>query len=224
MHTVNGTTMPGLKFELFRASSLPAGNEQGEPPLPWQPGESHRLPTALALGQQDGARWFKLDSDGGVFVPVDGPCLDGLGFQVLPGRPAAALAMFTERDDVLVNALPALRFSVLKPKDTLTLGSPGHFFYVTLRFTPYIGPPPAEILGRRCPVCKIPIQAGGAGQPETRVITCRCGSTLHWETPQSHPGVPESELLNCAERSQSCPSCQHELSNHEVLLWDPNWL
>ena len=46
MHTVNGTTMPGLKFELFRASSLPAGNEQGEPPLPWQPGESHRLPTA----------------------------------------------------------------------------------------------------------------------------------------------------------------------------------
>ena len=71
MHTVNGTTIPGLKFELFRASSLPAGNQQGEPLLPWQPGESHRLPTALALGQQDGVRWFKLDSDGGVFVPVE---------------------------------------------------------------------------------------------------------------------------------------------------------
>jgi hypothetical protein len=48
-------------------------------------------------------------------------------------------------------------------------------FYVTVYHRPDIGPPRAESIGRRCPVCRVPFAA------TTQVYRCPCGKTMHFE-------------------------------------------
>ncbi|MFZ1936215.1 MAG: hypothetical protein WCB27_16185 [Thermoguttaceae bacterium] len=211
---------PGLRFELHRAGGPPAANEANSP-LPWRPCGAAPCEPALTLGEEDGLVWVGFDQDTGDFTRRDQFEQGCFGLKVCRRHFASGLAVLAGRSDVLVNALPGLSFSVLKLRDSLVVGSPGHFYYVTARFTPYIGPPTPEMIGKRCPVCKIPIQAAEDGQPDTRVITCRCGAVLHWETPESHPDVPEEDRLGCLAKATLCPCCQHELSSQEVLVWDP---
>jgi hypothetical protein len=211
---------PGLQFEWHRAGGLPtAGNADG--PLPWKPPDDTPSEPVLAVGESDGLVYLTFDDGSGTFTRRDRFEPGGFALMVRRRHFTPVLAMLSDRDDVLINALPSLPFSVLRLKDSLAVGSPGHRFYVTARFTPYIGPPTPDMIGKRCPLCKIPIQAAEAGQPETRVVTCRCGAVFHAETAESHPGVPEEDRLDCFSKASLCPCCQSVLSSDEVLVWDP---
>ena len=211
---------PGLRFRIA-PRRRPAGRERSEQPVALEALRRRAVQPALTLGEEDGLVWVGFDQDTGDFTRRDQFEQGCFGLKVCRRHFASGLAVLAGRSDVLVNALPGLSFSVLKLRDSLVVGSPGHFYYVTARFTPYIGPPTPEMIGKRCPVCKIPIQAAEDGQPDTRVITCRCGAVLHWETPESHPDVPEEDRLGCLAKATLCPCCQHELSSQEVLVWDP---
>lgn len=73
-----------------------------------------------------------------------------------------------------LNGLPARRVSVLREKDFLHL-TPDCSLHVSVLHRPCIGPPPAALLGRECPVCRVPFVA------ESRCYACQCGAGLHFE-------------------------------------------
>jgi len=135
-------------------------------------------------------------------------------FHAVSRRTSAALAMVSTGREVLVNGLPALRMTVVQPQDTLTL-LPGTPTFVTLRVIPYVGRPTSELLGQRCPSCKIPLT------PETHVVRHRCGLAYHHETETTHPNVPDDDRLRCFEKLRVCLSCSHPMTLEESLTWDP---
>jgi hypothetical protein len=123
--------------------------------------------------------------------------------------------MVTCRTGVLVNGMAPLSFSLLLPRDTVVL-SPDFHCYVTRRIRPFVGPPPPELLGKKCPCCRIPFSA------DAQVISHLCGLYFHYETEASHPDTPESDRLNCAAKLKACLSCHRPISPSEFLVWEPS--
>jgi hypothetical protein len=113
--------------------------------------------------------------------------------------------------ELLVDGIEALALSVLDLKSTLIVRGIDSLFYVGERTTPYVGPPPQEILGQECPICRIPFDR------ETRVGACRCGRFFHFETPDSHPQASDEDRLDCFQRAGVCP-CRAVLTTEEQPL------
>lgn len=134
-----------------------------------------------------------------------------------PRRLKSDLAMVALKDDILVNGLPALPVTVLGAKDSLAL-APGCLCYVTERVRPFVGTPSGELLGKKCPVCRIP------ADDKTRVVTCQCGALYHHETKTSHPDVADEDRLSCFEKVQVCLVCGRPVTMDEYLVWDPSSL
>ena len=123
------------------------------------------------------------------------------------------LALISRRRPVLVNGLPALSLAVVATRDSLTLGP--ETFYVTERIRPHVGRPTEEMIGLKCPMCRVAVDA------ESVVVTCICGAVYHHETEQSHPDLPADERLNCLDQIRVCLVCNRPVTPHEHLVWDP---
>jgi len=104
-------------------------------------------------------------------------------------------ALFGSGHYPVVNGEPAPRVVVLKPGDHFSWG-PGHpGFQVALYTRPALGPPPFSVLGKPCPVCRVPFQESSV------CFHCSCGVAMHCE-----PDGAES--LQCAVLRGSCPVCR----------------
>jgi hypothetical protein len=112
-------------------------------------------------------------------------------------------------ENVRVNDQPALRASVLRKKDCVRLVDCNIAFHVTLYNQPCIGQPPAALLGKECPVCRVPFSA------ETVCYVCQCGLGLHLE--ENKPGG-----LECAKQKSDCPSCNRPVLLSAGFVWLPN--
>ncbi len=78
---------------------------------------------------------------------------------------------------------------------------------------PSVGAPPAGLIGKPCPVCRVPLTA------ETRIYQCPiCEGALHLEEGD------EETALQCAQVSGSCPSCQHPVRLEHGYLSSPVYL
>jgi hypothetical protein len=166
----------------------------------------------LQIGEGDETVWINVDPATGQLVRVDGPRAAVAGLRVVPRRLSPALVLLARNDGILVDGLPALPLTVLATKDGLVVG-PGCLVHVTERVRPHVGPPGEDLLGKKCPFCKIAIDA------DTRVVTCRCKAAYHHETKESHPH--EKEPLTCFEKVQACLVCGRPLTTESYLTWNP---
>jgi hypothetical protein len=212
-----GSSRTGICFELH-AAGLEPDEIVDAAHLPFYP--AARRPSAAAISIWEDARLVWVETaEGSGSAPLEvipSRKAGALGLQVVRRQFSAYLAMQSLRDDVLVNGLPAMRFSALSSQDSIVLGEPQQMFYVTERFFPWVGPPPEKSVSReRCAHCRHVLEAG------TRVVSCYCGALVHWETAESHPHVNEGDRLDCAERRKMCPCCGRELTTQEYLVWDP---
>jgi hypothetical protein len=189
--------------------------------LPWQDEEPQRSGSVLEIVADES------NPDNAVRVGVDTethcPCRvsceqDSVAtFAVIKRRFGPALCMTAHRDGVLVNGLPALDFTVLRPRDSLVIAA-GIHSYVTERIRPYVGAPSPEQISEKCPFCRIPVTI------DTRIVTCQCGVVYHHETEESHPAIDEKDRLNCLSKVRVCLSCSRPVTLEEYLVWDPGTL
>lgn len=179
--------------------------------LSWQPErESRRGPPIRITGKEE-FFWARMNSELGTLEPVQEPDDATLGFRTVSRRISMDLVMVTTEDHVLVNGVPALRLAVLGPRDSVMLGT-NRMFYVTQRVKPHVGPPTEEMLGEKCPFCRIPFDA------KTTVVTCSCKTAYHNEPPT------KKGALECFRKMNNCLECRKELSLDEYLVWDPEEL
>jgi hypothetical protein len=106
-------------------------------------------------------------------------------------------AAFTPRDLPMINGEPGPSLAVLSPGDCFQCAT-GYCFSVVLYARPQIGPPPAAVLGKPCPVCLLDFAAGAT------CYTCPCGVVLHCE-------ADKPEALQCAQLRRECPVCGRQL-------------
>jgi hypothetical protein len=197
-----------------------ADTEHGAFGVPWQD-EPHRSGSVLVFvadeSQQENAVWVGVDKETNCPCRASGEQDSVATFSVIKRRLGPALCMTVHRAGVLVNGLPALDFSVLRPRDSLVI-APGIHSYVTERVRPYVGTPAQELIGKKCPFCRIPVTN------DTRIVTCRCGVVYHHETEASHGAIAEKDRLNCLSKIRLCMSCSRPVTLEEYLVWDPGTL
>jgi hypothetical protein len=108
------------------------------------------------------------------------------------------------------NGQPLPRLALLTVKDQLQLGD--HLLHITLFHRPRLGPPPADFVGRECPVCRLPIT------PETRIFICpHCETPLHCEGEDR----PKDERLECVYLGSECPMCHRAIVLQEGYAYLP---
>jgi hypothetical protein len=164
-------------------------------------------------------------------VPVGGPSLLTLTDppQVLPevptGQGAAVLEpvrhegrsyltmVLPHNHLVRVNSAPAPRVTVLRIGDWVRLDD-GLLLRVALYNRPAIGPPGPELLGKECPLCRVPLSA------ETTVYVCgSCGAGMHCEGLERD----EQDRLECARIGSTCPRCSTPINLTEGYIDDPSF-
>ena len=134
---------------------------------------------------------------------------NALRFEALECDRSNALLMIAPRGlDARVNGLPAPRVAILEVADQVQVA--GGVLHVTRYRTAGAGPPAAEHLGRRCPVCGVEIDA------TTRVAIHDCGAVLHAEEPGSKP---DADLLQCAQLT--CPDCAKPVEMTTGFVYTP---
>lgn len=104
-------------------------------------------------------------------------------------------ACFSEGIWPVINGEAASRLSLMAPGDEFSWSPGGLAFRVALYVRPLVGPPPKNVLGKPCPVCRVPFV------PTTTCFTCGCGAVTHCEG----PGV---ESLQCALLAPTCVVCR----------------
>jgi len=182
--------------------------------LPWHDAQpTPRLP-AFAITPAAGLMWMSFDEVTGAMTAMPGADRATVGLKVVPRRLGQDLAVLPRRAGILVNSLPAGPLQLVGTKDSLLL-APGWLCYVTERVKPHVGLALPEHVGKKCPFCRIPIDA------KTHVVTCRCGAVYHNETAESHPDTAEADRLRCLDKIKTCLSCNRPLSLAEHLTWDP---
>lgn len=182
--------------------------------LPWQEGQASCWQTPLAIAESDGDVLVASDPASGLLTRVDDESQAQARFRIVHRKLGMSLAMLPQNGGVTVNGLPALPLAILSPRDLLSL-VPGCHVYVTERVRPHVGAPTPEMLGQKCPYCRVPIDK------DTRVVSHRCGAIYHHETAESHPQVPEKDRLNCFTEIRGCLSCNRPVTLEEFLVWDP---
>ena len=161
--------------------------------------------------------WIGIDENTGCPVRCHRKKDRAVSFVVAPRPFGMALVMTTHRSGVLVNSIPALSLTVLKPRDSIVI-APGIHSYITERIRPYSGAPTEQMVGQKCPYCSLGVT------PTTSVVTCRCGVIYHHETEESHAEQKKEDRLNCLSSLRVCLSCGRPLTQEEYLVWDPSTL
>jgi hypothetical protein len=169
-----------------------------------------RLP-ALVVREADGVIWASVNPGG--IEQLAGPSEAALGMRVVRRGLSSRLALHCPLTDVHVNGLPALSLTILAVKDSLLMA--GSLYYVTQRVQPLVGAPEKGLLGKKCLMCRLPLDA------QTRVVTCHCGGHFHHETLDSHPHVPDTDRLDCFSKIEACLACGRTLTTSDYLLWYP---
>jgi hypothetical protein len=212
--SIHGGKMNQSQFEIHAITSVIESQHDGAE-LAWHDAQpSPRLPV-LTVAEADGLVRVKVDPRDGRLGRVEGDGDAVVAFRVIRRRLGPSLAMVALREGAFVNGLPALALSVLGAKDSLVL-APGCVAYVTERIRPFVGTPADELVGKKCPMCRLPVDG------KTRVVACRCGAPYHAETAESHPDVAEADRLRCIEKVKACLSCgRPEVTVKEYLVWDP---
>jgi hypothetical protein len=106
------------------------------------------------------------------------------------------LAVAPARGQARCNGQPLPRVALLGVRDQLRFGDT--LLHVTLFHRPHVGPPPADTLGRECPLCRVALVGG------TTVYVCsHCGTALHCEGEERLA----DERLECARLASACPAC-----------------
>jgi hypothetical protein len=172
--------------------------------------------------------WLAIDRNSGRMNRVDGvapaDATDGaLGFAVIQHRLSQRVAMIRRPDAAAppaqVNSLPALSLSLLEPGDSIRV-APGRLHYLTERFTPHIGRPTPEMIGKcKCAADGIPIDSD-----RTSIGTCRCGAVYHNETAADHSDLADNDRLECFGKVRACLVCGRPLTAEPYLVWDPDAL
>lgn len=208
--------MPGSDriFEIHPSFSPEA--ESADPTLRLEASPPVR-PPVLAIAESEGLVNISLNPDGAGLGRAAQPDDAILAVRVVRQRRSASLALLPLRPGVLVNGVPIDGLAVLTSADSLLL-APGWLCHVTERVRPYVGAPPEELRGKKCPFCMLPLTA------QTRILVCRCGAPYHHETAQSHPETAVEERLSCLEKVKVCLSCSREIAVEEYLVWDPRSL
>ncbi|MCH7990321.1 MAG: hypothetical protein IID46_14360, partial [Planctomycetes bacterium] len=140
--------------------------------MPWHDEEPPHADPPFPISEGDGTVWARLNGESGLLERSSGPRGAEFALRVVKRRFSADLALLTRRSDVLVNGLPALKLTLLGTKDSVRL-APGCLVYVTERVTPYVGPATAEMVGKKCPFCRVPIA------DDAHVVTCPFGAVYH---------------------------------------------
>jgi hypothetical protein len=149
-----------------------------------------RRPSRLVARADHPPRLVSLNSSE---ATPDSPILE----PVVQGRHPALLVRSEGDPGLRVNGLPVPLFAVLKEGDYLRLGL-GTGFYVTVYNHPRLGEVPPSLIGKECPVCRVPFGEG------VTCYVCSCGAAVH------HSPEAGDESLQCAKlRARSgCPACQ----------------
>lgn len=206
------TSPKGLLFELHRVSTVP-NPIHDVADLPWYAQHAPDSQPILQVAADDGILWARVIDGVLEVVPQEKDAT--LGFCAVKRQFSIALAMLAREEGVLVDGVPALRLTVLDSRSSITIPGTAAIFYVTERFSPYVGRPTHEMIGCECPSCKIPVEL------DTSIVSCRCGRVYHDETAESHPHLPEADRLACFQQTQICIDCKERLTTEEHLLWSP---
>lgn len=200
--------------------------------MPHPSREFHLIFDWLFERSADGAEGTGLDRRPHLVLP------DGVSFLVaMPGSPAVLLGdsesaepdralmlepIFGQRQpclvlippagkEVRVNGQVAPSPAVLREKDQVQFDDE-LLLHVTLFSRPQISAAAGGLVGRECPVCRVPFVAG------TRVYACAsCGSSMHLQGEDE----PEATRLECALAATECPVCQSPIEMTEGYQYEP---
>jgi hypothetical protein len=135
---------------------------------------------------------------------------DTLHFERIEGERGAALLMRVPRGlDVRINGRPSPPIALLAVADQVQVAH--GVLHVTRERDGVARRPSAQQLGRKCPVCSVPIDR------ETRIVVHECGALLHAE--QSGDRADEADLLQCS--SLTCPDCDRPVVIGTGLVFTP---
>jgi hypothetical protein len=139
------------------------------------------------------------------------PSSGGLALEAVGSRGQDHLLIVSPADHPgRCNGQPLPRLALLAVKDQLQLGD--FLLHVTLFHRPRLGPPPADFVGRECPVCRLAIT------PQTRIFICpHCDTPLHCEGEDR----PKDERLECVYLGSECPTCHRALVLQEGYAYFP---
>lgn len=113
--------------------------------------------------------------------------------------------------DVRINGQVAPRFASLREKDQVQFDDE-FMLHLTLFSRPRICDVPDQLVGKECPVCRVPYVA------QTRVYLCgNCSSAMHLQGEEE----PESTRLECALAITECPVCQTPIEMTEGYRYEP---
>lgn len=115
----------------------------------------------------------------------------------------SALILVSPKDQrVRVNGQIAPRVTVIAEKDQVQLAGAETVLHATRYTRSSVGPPPAECIGKKCPICRVKFTA------DTTVYVCsNCGQALHAEGPEKG-----EDRLECASLTSNCPTCQEPVT------------
>jgi hypothetical protein len=169
-------------------------------------------PAQAPLKLPDAAAHLALGANGAALtaLPDHGQPASGVIVEPVrgPRHQRRLLVTFIHEPDPRVNGELAPPFALLKPGDFFQW-APGLGFRVAVLAKPEVGPPPPALVGRPCPVCRVPFVA------ESTCFTCACGVVVHVE-----PDGPEA--LQCAQLSGACPHCRQPFVLTEAHVGLPN--
>ncbi|MBM4041911.1 MAG: hypothetical protein FJ290_25725 [Planctomycetes bacterium] len=174
-------------------------------------GATRRVPMD-ALEVPEGVSFLTLDTGGRPTLDEDAP---GKGaFAIEPVMDGAAPRLLLVGPGAVVNGQPAPRLALLDVRDQVALDACPYLLHVTRLHPPSVGPVPPALVGRKCPICRAPFQAGDS------VYTCwACGTSVHHSSPASEGGAEEGG--GCFESLKACPACGHELIVDEGFTYVP---
>lgn len=101
-------------------------------------------------------------------------------------------------EELIVNGVAAPFVSVLRVGDVVRLGSVSPAYEVALKSRVWVGVATAEMAGKVCAICRMPVN-------NHRVIQCSCGAIVHQDEANAAEG------LQCASLCGVCPSCEEKL-------------
>ncbi len=169
------------------------------------PGEAERLgvPHGVSYLQVGPAAWVRLLAK----APAKGE--PACAVEPVGGREPLLLLLSAAGARVRVNGQPAPPVALLGVKDQVQVGG-GPLLHVTAYHAARVGPAPEGLLGRECPVCRVPLAA-------TTVYVCPgCGAALHCEGEEKGP-----DRLECARLSSECPACRAPVVMQEGWAYLP---
>ena len=179
--------------------------------------DARRVPLD-ALEVPEGVSFLRLAADGRpaldtAAAPAKGafaiePVWDGTTPRLLFARPRGGGRA------AVVNGQPAPRLTLLDVRDQVTLDACPYLLHVTRFHPPGVGPVAQALVGRKCPICRVPFQAGDP------VYTCwACGTAIHYSVVA--PEADAEEGFDCFYSVKACPACGHELALEGGFIYLP---